>query len=111
MALMANISDNKDMVKSGIGSSRWHLGAMFLLQNMMWGAQVVLLSGHLAELGFGGLEISYVLATSSLAALCSPLLAGWLADRYWSAEVFADYSYRLCAPLCGGLGGALFYGW
>ena len=89
---MANISENKDMVKSGIGSSRWHLGAMFLLQNMMWGAQVVLLYGHLAELGVTGREVSQVLATSSVAALCSPLLAGRLADRYWPAEVFAGYS-------------------
>ena len=62
------------------------LGAMFLLQNAVWGAQVVLLSGHLAELGFTGLQISYVLATASLAALCSPLLAGWLADRVHSSR-------------------------
>ena len=55
---MANISENKDMVKSGIGAARWRLGSMFLLQNMMWGAQVVLLSGHLSELGFSGLQIS-----------------------------------------------------
>lgn len=72
---------------------------MFCLQNMMWGAQVILLSGHLAQLGFSGLEISYVLATSSLAALCSPLIAGWLADRFWPAQIFAGYSYLLCAPL------------
>lgn len=75
------------------------LGAMFCLQNMMWGAQVVLLSGHLSELGFSGLQISYALATSSLAALCSPLLAGWLADRFWPAQTFAGYSYLACAPL------------
>ena len=87
------------MGKSGAGVAHWRLGAMFGLQNMMWGAQVILLSGHLAELGFSGREISYVLATSSLAALCSPLLAGWLADRYWPAESFAGYSYLLCAPL------------
>ena len=75
------------------------LGAMFLLQNAVWGAQVVLLSGHLAELGFSGLQISYALATASLAALCSPLLAGWLADRFWPAQIFAGWSYLACAPL------------
>ncbi len=52
---------------------------MFLLRNMMWGAQVILLSGHLAELGFTGREISDVLVTRSVAALCWPLLAGRLA--------------------------------
>ncbi len=45
----------------------------------MWGAQVILLSGHLAELGFTGREIGDVLVTRSVAALCWPLLAGRLA--------------------------------
>ena len=72
---------------------------MFLLRNMMWGAQVILLSGHLAELGFTGREISDVLVTRSVAR-CVGLywLVGW-PDRYWPAEVFAGYSYLLCAPL------------
>ena len=59
----------------------------------------MLLSGHLAERGFSGLQISYVLAMASLAALCSPLLAGWLADRFWPAQIFAGWSYLACAPL------------
>ena len=87
------------MVKSLTGPPLKRLGAMFFLLNAVWGAQVVLLSGHLVQLGFSGLEISYVLATSSLAALCSPLLAGWLADRYWPAQTFAGISYLVCAPL------------
>ena len=39
---------------------------MFFLQNLVWGAQVILLSGHMAALGFSGQQISYVAATSSL---------------------------------------------
>ncbi|MDE0966148.1 MAG: hypothetical protein OSB73_23740 [Candidatus Latescibacteria bacterium] len=42
-------------------------------------------------MGFTGREISHVLATRSVAAPCSPLLASWLADRCWPAEVFAGY--------------------
>ena len=38
------------MAKSATGSPRGRLGAMFFIQNAVWGAQVLLLSGHLAKL-------------------------------------------------------------
>ncbi|MFT5085999.1 MAG: nucleoside transporter [Candidatus Latescibacterota bacterium] len=72
---------------------------MFFLQNLVWGAQVVLLSGHLAALGFSGQEIGYVSATGSLGAILSPLIGGWLADRFLPGQVFAGICYLLCAPV------------
>ncbi len=72
---------------------------MFFLQNLVWGAQIVLLSGHMAALGFSGREISYVAATGSLGAILSPLIGGWLADRFLPGQVFAGLCYLLCAPL------------
>ncbi|MEE2658862.1 MAG: MFS transporter [Candidatus Latescibacterota bacterium] len=75
------------------------LGAMFFVQNLVWGAQVVLLSGHLDAIGFNGREIGYALATSSLGAIVSPLLAGWLADRYLPAQNVAGVCYLAGAPL------------
>lgn len=75
------------------------LGAMFFVQNLVWGGQVVLLAGHLDQLGFDGQQISLVLATSSVAAIISPLIAGWLADRFLPAERMAGVCYLLAAPL------------
>ncbi|MGY8827121.1 MAG: MFS transporter [Candidatus Latescibacterota bacterium] len=59
------------------------LAAMFFLQNLVWGAQVVLLSGHMAALG----------------AILSPLIGGWLADRFLPGQVFAGICYLLCSPV------------
>ena len=75
------------------------LAAMFFLQNLVWGAQVILLSGHMAALGFSGQQISYVAATSSLGAIFSPLIGGWLADRFLPGQIFAGICYLHCAPL------------
>jgi MFS family permease len=81
------------------GGTDFRLALMFLLQNLVWGAQVVLLAGHMQALGFSGVQMSYVFATGSLAALVSPLAAGWAADRLVAAQVFAGVSYLACAPL------------
>ena len=75
------------------------LAAMFFIQNLVWGAQVVLLTGHMKALGFSGEEIGYVAATGSLGSILSPLLGGWLADRFLPAQVFAGICYLCCAPL------------
>lgn len=75
------------------------LGGMFFIQNLVWGAQVVLLAGHLDALGFDGAQIGYVLATGALGSLVSPLIAGWLADRYWPGHLVAGICYLACAPL------------
>lgn len=72
---------------------------MFLIQNMVWGAQVVLLTGHMKALGFSGEEIGYIAATGSLGSILSPLVGGWLADRFLPGQVFAGICYLCCAPL------------
>lgn len=80
------------------------LSAMFAFSSMILGAQAMLLSGHMGELGFSGQQISYVGASGAMASLFAPLAAGWLADRYWPSEKFAGWCYLLCVPL-------LFWGW
>ena len=80
------------------------LSAMFAFSSMILGAQGMLLSGHMGALGFSGQQISYVSASMSFAALCSPLVAGWLADRFWPSQTFAGWCYLLSAPL-------LVWGW
>ena len=75
------------------------LSAMYLIQNLIWGAQLVLLSGHMDALGFSGEQISYVFATGALAAIISPLIAGWIADRFFPGQIFAGVCYLICGPL------------
>ncbi|MBT4496512.1 MAG: MFS transporter, partial [Gemmatimonadetes bacterium] len=62
------------------------LSAMYFVQNLVWAAQLVLLSGHMDSLGFSGEQISYVFGTGALAAIVSPLIAGWVADRFFPGE-------------------------
>ena len=50
-------------------SIRVRLSAMFWLVHMTDAAALVLLSGHMADLGFSGVQISYVFATTAAAAL------------------------------------------
>jgi len=77
----------------------WRLSTMFAFTQMAEGAAVVLLSGHMGSLGFSGKQISYVFATGALAALISPLVAGWLADRYWSSQRFLAGCQLASAPV------------
>ena len=75
------------------------LSIMFGLSIMARGAASVLLSGHMGELGFSGKQIGYVFSTRALAALVSPLIAGWLADRYWPSQIFAGWCHLALAPV------------
>ena len=75
------------------------LSVMFLLQYMVFGAQNMLLSGHMGALGFNGEQISYVIATGALGAMVAPLIGGWLADRFLPGQIFAGCCYLACAPL------------
>lgn len=77
----------------------WRLSTMFALTQMAEGAVMVLLSGHMGALGFSGKQISYVFATTALAALISPVVAGWLADRYWSGQRFLAGCQLASTPL------------
>lgn len=70
---------------------------MMFLEFAAKGAWFVVVAGHMESLGFSGRQISYVYATSSLGAIISPLLAGWIADRFLPAQRFA----ALCHFLAG----------
>jgi len=77
----------------------WRLSAMFGLTQMADGAALVLLAGHMGALGFTGKQISYVFATGAIASFISPLVAGWLADRYWSSQRFLAGCQLVSAPV------------
>lgn len=77
----------------------WRLSGMFGLTQMAEGAALVLLSGHMGSLGFTGKQISYVFATGALASFISPIVAGWLADRYWSSQRFLAACQLVSAPI------------
>ena len=75
------------------------LSAMFWLVHMTDAAALVLLSGHMADLGFSGVQISHVFATTAVAALVAPWVAGWLADRYCPSQLLLAGCYLLGCPL------------
>ncbi len=72
---------------------------MFWLVQMADGASLVLLSGHMNELGFSGVQISYVFATMAVAALISPLIVGWLADHFWPSQIMLGACYLIGTPI------------
>jgi MFS family permease len=69
---------------------------MFLLYATQ-GAVVPLFSLRLQELGFSPVVMGWACAMSALAALATPLVAGQMADRYFSAE----RCLLVCALLVG----------
>lgn len=75
------------------------LSAMYLLQFAVFGAQTILLAGHMRELGFSGTQISWVYGTGALAALVSPVMAGWLADHFLPTQRIMGLCYLACAPV------------
>jgi len=77
------------------------LSAMMFLEFAIWGSWAVLIAGHMRNLGFTGKQISYVFGTTALGAMLSPLIAGWIADRYMPNQVFT--------ALCHFIGAALMF--
>ena len=71
------------------------LSAMMFLQFAIWGAWAVLIAGHMENLGFSGKQLSYVFGTTAIGAIISPIIAGWIADRIMSAQLFAGISHIL----------------
>ncbi|MCS6949747.1 MAG: MFS transporter, partial [bacterium] len=57
------------------------LSLMMFLQFAVWGAWAVVIGGHMKNLGFSGVQISYVFGTTAFGSLISPMIAGWIADR------------------------------
>lgn len=68
---------------------------MMFLQFAIWGSWAVLIAGHMQNLGFTGKQISYVFGTTAFGSIVSPLIAGWIADRFVSAQWFAALSHFL----------------
>jgi nucleoside transporter len=75
------------------------LSVMYFLQFAVFGAQSILLAGHMKTLGFDGAQISWVYGTGALAALVSPVLAGWLADHFLPTQRIMGLCYLACAPI------------
>lgn len=75
------------------------LSAMMFLQFAVWGAWAVMIAGHMTDLNFTGKQISYVFGTTAFGALISPLIAGWVADRYMPSQIFTAISHLLGAVL------------
>lgn len=80
------------------------LSIMMFLQYAVWGAWAVLIGGHMGNLGFTGKQISYVFGTTAFGALLSPLIAGWIADRFMPSQLFTGLVHLIGA-------GLLFVAW
>ena len=75
------------------------LSAMMFIEFAIWGSWAVLIAGHMANLGFTGKQISYVFGTTAFGALISPLVAGWVADRFVPNQIFTALCHLAGAPL------------
>jgi len=85
-------------------SSRSHslylrLSAMMFLEFAVWGAWSVMLGKHMEHLGFSGQQISLVYLTTALGAMLSPLIAGWIADRFLPNQIFTGFVHLIGAAL------------
>lgn len=64
------------------------LSIMMFIEFAIWGSWAVLIAGHMRNLGFTDPQINYVYLTTALGAMLSPLIAGWIADRFLPNQVF-----------------------
>ncbi len=80
------------------------LSGMMFIQFAVWGAWSVPIAGHMGHLGFTGKQISYVFGTTAFGSIISPLIAGWIADRFMPAQWFIALSHLVGA-------GLLFVAW
>ncbi len=78
------------------------LSLMMLLQFAIWGFWAPVIAGHMQYLEFTEFQMALVFGTTAFGSLLSPLIAGWIADRFVSAQYFAAASHFLSA-------GALFF--
>lgn len=100
---MATATDSVHTSAPGSGGAPGMLTArlsiMMLLEFAIWGAWAVMLGTHMEHLGFKGTEIAWVYLTTALGAMLSPLIAGWIADRFLPNQVFTGAVHLLGAGL------------
>lgn len=75
------------------------LSIMMFIEFAVWGAWAVLIAGHMRNLGFTDPQINYVYLTTALGAMLSPLIAGWIADRFLPNQVFTAFVHLAGAAL------------
>ncbi len=106
---MSDDTNGTGAATSAPGASRptlvtTRLSIMMFLEFAVWGAWAVLIAGHMRNLGFSMTQQGYVYLTTALGAMLSPLIAGWIADRFLPNQLFTGFVH---------LGGAvlMFIAW
>jgi nucleoside transporter len=74
--------------RSGPALLTTRLSIMMFLEFAIWGSWAVLIAGHMKNLGFTDPQINFVYLTTALGAMLSPLIAGWIADRFLPNQIF-----------------------
>jgi nucleoside transporter len=77
---------------------RTRLSTQMFLQFAIWGAWAPVLGAHLGNLGLTGVQIGAVYGTAALATIIAPMIAGQLADRFFSTQKFLSFCY-----ICSGI--------
>ncbi|MEM6416125.1 MAG: nucleoside permease [Pseudomonadota bacterium] len=62
------------------------LSLMMFFQYFIWGAWFVTLGTYLAGIGFTGTDIGYAYLMNNIGAIISPLIIGFIADRFFASE-------------------------
>lgn len=75
------------------------LSLMMFLEFAAWGAWSAFIAGHMHNLGFTGWQIGFVFSTVAFGALASPLIAGWIADRFLPVQFFTAICHLAGAVL------------
>lgn len=81
---------------------RLKLSIMMFLQYAIWGAWAVPMGAYCSQtLGFSGVQIGAIYATTAIAAMISPLYVGFLADRMFATERMIAALHLIGAILLG----------
>jgi nucleoside transporter len=75
------------------------LSIMMFLEFAIWGSWAVLIAGHMRNLGFTDPQINLVYLTTAIGAMLSPLIAGWIADRFLPNQFFTGGVHLVGAAL------------